>query len=455
MPIRGLTTEQDESLAFVRYGKIRKGAPKGANMPGRDLDHFRVTFEKGYAGIKPAFDAKFGAEPKSLPVTLVGRTPGECFPTWLEAWNATSLIHRCDGERQEYGLADNGRYYRHLACAKGDDAEDGDLSSYACGCTRIGRLTVAIPWMWQEGGADSPGVFILETHSIYDILHLHNRLSTMSRMYGNLLRVPALLERKPREISHAIGGGKRKKRFSHLLDIREDLTRMSGAAFLESPAVPVSLPDAPAAQDVALPAPVEVPADVIAPDAAPPDAAPPARTVPAPPQEGAFQFEVVRLVKNDKPTSDRAPKWWAYGAKPADGYAARVGLWDIGFIADMLGMYTDEELESAVSAGGLDFGKRYPLLLAVERKGQYINIQREGHIDTLANPAIGRIAGLELLQANAAIGAPSETIVQDALGVERITDSPLTLAGARQAIAEWAGGQGAPESPIPEGDIPF
>ena len=433
MPIKGLTDRKEEAPQFVRFGKIRKGGerPESGDRPGRDLDHWRVTFEDAYKGIKPAFDAKFKEKPTELEVILLGRTPEDCFTTWNEEWNATNLIHRCDGERQEYGIGGNGRYYRGLPCAKGDNAQEQDLATYACKCIRVGRLTVAIPWMWESGQVTTPGVFVMETHSIYDIIHIHRRLATMYGMYGNLLRVPAILGRSPREISHAIGNGKRKKRFSHLVTLREDLTRMGGTAFLDSPAVPVHLPD-------------EVPAEL-------------ARRVepPLPPvrrgsngaeqenhqssnAEGEFQFVATRITENRNPQGGRSPRWHVHGEQPADGYAPRAGLWDVGFIATMLAMET-EELETLLASDGLVFEANYPLILRAERKGRYINIHQEGHNSTLGNPAIGRMAGRDLMRVIAEVGGAksSAEVLRATLDVKQISDSKLTLAGAKAAIQKW------------------
>ena len=228
MPINNLTVRLPDTPSLVRFGKIRKGAPKPeeGNRPGKDLDHFRITLEPDYVHLAEDIEREFGPEPTSIPVVFVGETVEEVFPSWFEAWVASGLMHRCDGETQEHGVAESGEYEAGLPCERGEKSNIDDPKTFKCGCVRGGKLHVAIPSLWGIQG--EYGKFILETHSIHDIIELHGRLSTMYKLFGSLMMVPATLGRAERQISFASPKAKsgRQNRTASLLTIRENVKAM-------------------------------------------------------------------------------------------------------------------------------------------------------------------------------------------------------------------------------------
>ena len=234
MTIKDLTIRPPDTPNLTRFGKIRKGGEKQGNAPGRDLDHFRITLDPDigvlYPSLAQAVRDLYGDEPRHLPVVLLGATVEDVFPTWWEAWVASGLMHRCDGETQKHGVAETGKYEAGLPCAKGDDADPSDPKTFKCGCVRKGKLHVALPALWNETG--TYGKFVLETGSIHDIIELHGRLwaiyDLMSAVMDNpsLMMVPATLGRAERQISYA-RDGKRQNRPANLLTLRENIHAMT------------------------------------------------------------------------------------------------------------------------------------------------------------------------------------------------------------------------------------
>ena len=225
MPITDLTARMPETPKLVRFGKIRKGAerPQSGNRPGKDLDHFRITLEPAYAHLAEVIGEELGPEPRDIPLVFVGETVDEVFPTWFEAWLASGLQHRCDGVTQAHGVTDTGKYADGIPCERGE-SDLSDPSSFACGCTRRGKLHVALPFLWGIQG--EYGQFVLETGSIHDIIEVHHRLSTMHKLFGTLMMVPAILGRQERQISYSQGTKRRQNRTASLLTIRENLLAM-------------------------------------------------------------------------------------------------------------------------------------------------------------------------------------------------------------------------------------
>ena len=229
MPILGLTNRKPDRPALIRAGKIRKGAERKGNKPGRDLDHWRITFEPQFAELEGYITELFGAKPQKLPVMLFAHEPEKCFETWYEAWTALGLVHRCDGQRQVIGINPKTKKYEpNLLCEKGDNASPDDPSTFRCGCSRGGKLRVTIPRIWHL--TNSPTIFEMETSSIHDIIYIHNRLHTLYDIYGTLMKMPIILGRQESKISYASKSAKsstgRQSRTSWLVTITEDMKMM-------------------------------------------------------------------------------------------------------------------------------------------------------------------------------------------------------------------------------------
>ena len=166
MAIKGLGKQRSSrAQAIPTIGKLRKGGPKGARQPGKDLDYFRFTSER--AEVVAAFGEAFGEEPREVKAYLTAKSAVENFDPWKEQWDGGGrLLHRCDGEycvlwRGEDGkmVGDPERALQHPCPGK---------------CKETGRLSLIIPALWE---ADCVGLVTLETHSKYDIVHMNTVLS--------------------------------------------------------------------------------------------------------------------------------------------------------------------------------------------------------------------------------------------------------------------------------------
>ena len=219
MAIIGLTGRKDyqPNRAIPRLGKLRKGAPKPekGNRPGSDLDYFRVTFDPQYSYLQDTFVDLYGNEPTQFNVKFVGKTVEDVFPTGYEARNATTLLHLCDGEQQQQHWNDKTKQYDRtpIACAKGNDP-----NNFVCGCKQIGRLNITLPDLTDATGV--MGKFVIETHSIFDIMKLFNQLMFLEDMFGQLMWLPAIVGRAKNEKSYTMQDGKKKKKDYSLMYIK-------------------------------------------------------------------------------------------------------------------------------------------------------------------------------------------------------------------------------------------
>ena len=209
-PIIGITDARSAKPAFPRLGKLRKGGerPESGNRPGPDLDHFRFTSE--YPGLVDVFHGAYGLEPRELQVFLPYMRIEDAFPTWREEWVASGLHHRCDGQTCTVWQID-GRFY---SVARGDEAvpcPHADKPEEQKKCNRIGRLAVILPALVEAGFV---GYVTMETHSINDILSIHNTLLAVVEHRGveDLRNIGFMLHRVEETISTPTGNGKRARR---------------------------------------------------------------------------------------------------------------------------------------------------------------------------------------------------------------------------------------------------
>jgi hypothetical protein len=95
----------DRGLAFPQIGVIRKGSPKGDDRPGKDLQYFRVEFDDAEERAKQLFEEtynKSGGKPAAMRVTFPFNEIERVWDAWLEAYTASRLIARSDGEHIVY-----------------------------------------------------------------------------------------------------------------------------------------------------------------------------------------------------------------------------------------------------------------------------------------------------------------------------------------------------------------
>lgn len=205
MPIRDLTDRETDDtlhLGYPRIARLYKGDPKvDPKRPGKDRDTFRVEFEKRFdtPEMRAAWDTLYGAAPKELTwVFLFGYTPEQVFPTWLEEWTKTVMLHRCDGEKQaRHYVKDTGRYSdKPIPCAcAGKDKPS---------CQRVGRLNLWLPLLMKATGVK--GYVALATHSVNDLIHIDSTVKALFREYGSIHEVPLVFGRHPTSISTPMNG---------------------------------------------------------------------------------------------------------------------------------------------------------------------------------------------------------------------------------------------------------
>lgn len=205
MPIYGLT--DPESL---RYGsglpliaRLYKGGekPESGNKPGADLNYFRVEFEEQYTWLGEAWEALYGAKPVQFGrVFLAQNSLHEAFPTWKEEWNATTMLHRCDGRRQSrhYDASNSSYSSQPISCAA--------TSNPACKCKPVGRLNLILPDLLEATGV--MGFVSISTHSINDILTISSYLNDILSMAKKLTGIPFVFGRAQESISVPKPNGK-------------------------------------------------------------------------------------------------------------------------------------------------------------------------------------------------------------------------------------------------------
>lgn len=190
MPIIGLT---DKAARLPRLGIIHKGGKKVGNKPGSDLDYFRL--ESPDKEVMALWGKVYGAEPRQLSCLIPSTTTEDAFPCWLEEWNASGLLRRCDGQQQAIWLAKSNRYNNApIPCLQSNDTP--------CNCKQVGRLQVVLPEI------NRMGYFEVQTHSKWDIMTLSSNLLAVELSLGRLSGIPFLLKREIRSVSTTIGDKK-------------------------------------------------------------------------------------------------------------------------------------------------------------------------------------------------------------------------------------------------------
>lgn len=223
-PIRGMS---DRRATFPQIGVIRKGAAKTEkNRPGADLEYFRVVFDEGELIANQRFHELYGDEPTEINVMLPFDDIDQVWEAWRESYNASALIHRCDGEYVEYAinsatgevLVRNG--IMMSAVPGRPDLHLGDRvpCNGKAECKPTGRLTVVVPELRRAA------TLMVLTTSIHDIVNISGQLEALKSLNsGRLAGLPLVLRRRPKRISTPSGeGGKRARREKWLLSIEAD-----------------------------------------------------------------------------------------------------------------------------------------------------------------------------------------------------------------------------------------
>jgi hypothetical protein len=202
MPIKRLQRTKGHPQ-FPNIGKLRKGGerPSSGKAPGKDLEYFRFTSDDERA--VAMFEAAYGKEPQAINVYLPMPTTDENFSSWQEAWVAGGLQHRCDGETCTIWLKPDGTYSQEPKPCPG-------------GCKEVGRLMVIIPELQRMAYVTA------ETHGIWDIITIDERLRAVESVAGSLTGIPFILKRVKKNVSTPGKDGKRVRRDKWMIDIEVD-----------------------------------------------------------------------------------------------------------------------------------------------------------------------------------------------------------------------------------------
>lgn len=197
MPIKGLT---DRGLAFPEIGQIRKGSPKGEKGPGRDLDHFRVTFDERETEAQQTFLKRYTDKPTEINVILPFNELDRCWEAWLEAYTAGRMVARSDGEKFIYLVNDKGETVvkngePYTAYTEGQ-VVGHDHKGKAVYCKATGRLKIIVPEL-----ARAAYMTVLTT-SVHDIANISGQLEAFKQINGGRIAgIPLVLRRRPKKIS--------------------------------------------------------------------------------------------------------------------------------------------------------------------------------------------------------------------------------------------------------------
>jgi len=211
MPIVGMTDAATAVPKFPLLGRLRKGAPKQGNRPGKDLDYFR--FDPARPEVGEAFDACYGEKLMALDVYLPYALISDCFPTWREEWTAGGLVHRCDGETCSLWRKTDGNYSTAPKACPYLQATGSDKK-----CVPVGRLNLILPGLLRAGYV---GYVTLGTGSINDIVSIHSALLAVVEAAGieDLRGIAWQLYRQTEAISTPDGKGGRARREKSLVKL--------------------------------------------------------------------------------------------------------------------------------------------------------------------------------------------------------------------------------------------
>lgn len=220
MSIKGMT---DRGMEFPQIGIIRKGAPKGGNTPGKDLDYFRVVFDEAESDTLAAFIATFGTQPKQIKVLLPFDDIERCWDANVEAYTAGGLVYLGNGMRALFWVdPETGEVKvkdgNPLTPCVGVDGLVGYYKTQngkrePIKAKALGRLRVIVPDLKRLA------YLLVVTSSKWDVMHISDQLAALKHINGGRLAgIPLTLSRKPAMVSVPMGSkrGRVKKWLIHI-----------------------------------------------------------------------------------------------------------------------------------------------------------------------------------------------------------------------------------------------
>jgi len=218
MPIKGLT---DRGLKFPQIGNIRKGGEKKNGIMGRDLKHFRVEFDELEVEASKEFVAKYGTEPQQIDILLPFVSLDDNWSAWMEAYTASRLIGRSDGEFIQYlidvktgeVLVKDGINQKTGQPEPHRDIAGMDLRNNPIKFKAVGRLKVVLPHLHRAA------YLMVHTTSVLDIVTLTGQLKNVYNITGNCQGIPLVLKRRPQMVSVPKPDGSRSRMEKWLLHV--------------------------------------------------------------------------------------------------------------------------------------------------------------------------------------------------------------------------------------------
>lgn len=185
MAIYGVTDRESLDPRFKVLGKLRKGAPKEPNRPGRDLEWFRFTSDND--AVVKAFRQAYGDQPVSLQAFFPFPTLEAVFPTFRESYGQNHLLkEQCDGFNI-IQWQDGPRMARgSRVCQKQCKSVESRPPCPDCALKPIGRLSVILIPLLE---ARHVGTVTVETHGWHDISEIARQLAMYEPLTGREFRV--------------------------------------------------------------------------------------------------------------------------------------------------------------------------------------------------------------------------------------------------------------------------
>ncbi len=231
MAIKGLT---DRGLSFPEIGQIRKGIKvKAKTKDGReieipkDLDYFRVEFAEAEQEAETTFRKTYGEKPTEIKIILPFNEIDRMWDPFLEAYVASRMIARSDGENVLY-LVDGKT--GEVLVKNGIDLKTGqrrphpednlagrDQKNQPVKYDPVGRLKVIVPELARAA------YLTVHTTSYIDIANISQQLNAFAVINnGQIAGIPFMLRRRPKKISVPGKDGKRTRVSKWMLSIEAD-----------------------------------------------------------------------------------------------------------------------------------------------------------------------------------------------------------------------------------------
>lgn len=201
MPINSIVKRYKPGRGMEQIGRIHKGAERTKEdiekkRPGKDLDHFRVTFNEAYSvehreALEQVWEYLHGKNPSTLRGgRLIGDGVDDAFSAWYEEWGKSGLFTRCNGDERVtwFDKSKGSLVHDHPQPCLMD-------APHPCQCKQVGRINIWFPEFTARTGIY--GYFTLITHSIREIGNTTALLMDVHTTAGTLSGMPILVYRAP------------------------------------------------------------------------------------------------------------------------------------------------------------------------------------------------------------------------------------------------------------------